>query len=132
MKMASCCCCVLSHCRKFQIPSCDSLSHVYFVDNSLAYCRELPRVLSIYDISVPLDEAKAAIRQQFYEHKDIKDYRVQEMLIEQGYFSLETTLLQHKQKSHLMRYFEGYIIPVEAARKRLSPSASIDEQFARS
>ena len=85
----------------------------------------------IYDIDIPVAEAKQAIRTQFYEHKDIKDSRVQEMLIEQGYFSLETTMLQHKQKSHLMHFLEGYTVPMEAERKRLSPDASIDEQFAR-
>lgn len=85
----------------------------------------------IYDIDLPIKDAKKAIRDQFYEHKDIKDTRVQEMLIEQGYFSLETTLLQHKQKSHLMRFFEGYTVPMEAERKRLAADSSIDEQFAR-
>jgi hypothetical protein len=85
----------------------------------------------IYDIDIPVGEVKAAVRGHFYEHKDIKDPRVVEMLVEQGYFSLETTMLQHKQKSHLMRYLEGYTVPMEGDRKRLSPDATIDEQFAR-
>mmetsp|Transcript_13704 Transcript_13704/g.39539 ORF Transcript_13704/g.39539 Transcript_13704/m.39539 type:complete len:122 (-) Transcript_13704:537-902(-) len=93
--------------------------------------KEMPRILMIYDIDMPLDQAKAVVRKHFYDHKDIKDYRVQEMLVEQGYFSLETTMLQHKQKSHLMHFLEGYTVPMEAERKRLSPDASIDEQFAR-
>ena len=53
------------------------------------------------------------------------------MLVEQGYMSLETTMLQHKQKTHLMHFLEGYTIPMEAERKRLSPDASIEEQWAR-
>lgn len=85
----------------------------------------------IYDIDIPIPEVKTAVRGHFYEQKDIKDPRVIEMLVETGYFSLETTLLQHKQKSHLMRFLEGYTVPMEAARKRLSPDASIDDQFAR-
>lgn len=102
------------------------LSHVYFV-----VVREMPRILTIYDIDMPLEEAKAAVRKHFYDNKDIKDYRVQEMLVEQGYFSLETTMLQHKQKAHLMRFLEGYTVPMEAERKRLFEDPSIDEQFAR-
>jgi hypothetical protein len=93
--------------------------------------RELPRVLMIYDIDMPLDEAKASIRRRFYDNKDIKDSRVQEMLVDTGYFQLETSMLQHKQKNHLMHFLEGYTVPMEAERKRLSSDASIEEQFAR-
>ena len=45
--------------------------------------------------------------------------------------SLEETLLQHTQRSHLQRTFTGYIEPKGAGRKRLFRGASIDEQFAR-
>jgi Complex 1 protein (LYR family) len=94
--------------------------------------RELPRVLMIYDIDMPLEEAKSSIRSRFYDNKNVKDPRVVEMLVEMGYFSLETSMLQHKQKNHLMHYLEGYTVPMEAERKRLmSPDASIEEQFAR-
>eukprot|EP00934_Nitzschia_sp_Nitz4_P002661 Nitzschia sp. Nitz4//scaffold16_size188269//24468//24964//NITZ4_001771-RA/size188269-augustus-gene-0.74-mRNA-1//1//CDS//3329538455//2651//frame0 len=93
--------------------------------------KELPRVLTIYDIDIPMDKAKSSIRKLFYEQKDIKDPRVTEMLVETGYFNLETAMLQHKQKAHLMRYFDGYIVAEEAGRKRLSADATIDEQFAR-
>ena len=93
--------------------------------------RELPRVLMIYDIDMPVEKAKKTIRDRFYDNKDIKDHRVQEMLIETGYFQLETSMLQHKQKNHLMHFLEGYTVPMEAARKRLSPDSSIEEQFAR-
>jgi hypothetical protein len=85
----------------------------------------------IYDIDMPLDEAKSSIRKRFYDNKDIKDQRVQEMLVETGYFQLETSMLQHKQKNHLMHFLEGYTVPMEAERKRLVEDASIEEQFAR-
>jgi hypothetical protein len=87
--------------------------------------------LMIYDIDMPLNEVRATIRGHFYEHKDIKDGRVTEMLVEKGYMSLETTMLQHKQKAHLMHFLEGYTVPMEAERKRLDENATIDEQFAR-
>jgi len=93
--------------------------------------RELPRILTIYDIDIPVAQAKARIRDSFNENAAIKDDRVQEMLIEQGYFSLETTMLQHKQKAHIMHYLEGYMVSGEGDRKRLSEEDSIDAQFAR-
>ena len=61
----------------------------------------------IYDLDMPVSEAKDSIRSHFYNNKDIKDSRVQEMLVEQGYMALETTMLQHKQKAHLMHFLEG-------------------------
>lgn len=85
----------------------------------------------IYDIDMPVADAKATIRARFYDNKEIKDERVQEMLVETGYFALETSMLQHKQKNHLMHFLEGYTVPMEAERKRLSSDASIAEQFAR-
>ncbi|KAG7353546.1 complex 1 LYR family protein [Nitzschia inconspicua] len=94
--------------------------------------KELPRVLMIYDIDMPLEDAKSSIRSRFYDQKDVKDPRVIEMLVETGYFSLETSMLQHKQKNHLMHFLEGYTVPMEAERKRLmSPDAPIEQQFAR-
>jgi hypothetical protein len=87
--------------------------------------------LTIYDIDMPIEQAKATIRQRFHDNKDIKDGRIIEMLVNTGYFQLETSMLQHKQKNHLMHFLEGYTVPMEAERKRLSPDASIEEQFAR-
>lgn len=87
--------------------------------------------MMIYDLEIPLGKAKQSIRSKFYENKDIKDGRVTEMLVEKGYMSLETTMLQHKQKAHIMHFLEGYTVPMEAERKRLAADASIDEQFAR-
>lgn len=80
---------------------------------------------------MPMEKAKAAIRGHFYDKKYIKDRRVTEMLVEQGYMSLETTMLQHKQKNHLMQFLEGYTVPNEAERKRLTTESTIDEQFMR-
>lgn len=89
-------------------------------------------MLAIYDIDMPVKNCKKTIRARFYDNKDIKDERVQEMLIEVGYFQLETSMLQHKQKNHLMHFLEGYTIPMEAERKRfMNADAPIDEQFRR-
>jgi len=96
------------------------------------YClRELPRVLTIYDIDIPLTEAKEAVRNHFQRYAHIQDQRVVDMLVEKGYMDLEETLLQHKQRSHLLRNFNGYIEMKGSNRKRIAPDATIDEQFAR-
>jgi NADH dehydrogenase (ubiquinone) 1 alpha subcomplex subunit 6 len=93
--------------------------------------RELPRVLTIYDLDIPLKDAQSAVKAQFQRNAVVKDQRVIDMLVEKGYMDLEETLLQHKQRSHLQRTFTGYIEPKGANRKRIMRGASIDEQFAR-
>jgi NADH dehydrogenase (ubiquinone) 1 alpha subcomplex subunit 6 len=93
--------------------------------------REIPRVLTIYDIDMPLLEVRDAIRVHFTENCTIRDDRVIDMVVEKGYMELEETLLQHKQRSHLLRFFEGYITPEGSNRKKLTLDATIDEQFAR-
>ncbi|GMH66602.1 hypothetical protein TrLO_g6667 [Triparma laevis f. longispina] len=69
--------------------------------------RELPKVLSIYDIDMPLLEAQQKIKTHFTINGAVKDERVKEILIAKGYMELEETLMQWKQKAQLMRVFEG-------------------------
>lgn len=93
--------------------------------------KELPRVLTIYDIDIPISSAISAIRADFDRNADVKDERVKEMLVQKGYMDLEETLLQHKQRSHLLRNFYGMVEMDGTMRKRLGPAPTIDEQFAR-
>jgi len=94
--------------------------------------KELPRVLTIYDIDIPLAEAKVGIRDLFNTNYNVKDARVIEMLVEKGYMELEETLLHHKQKPHLFRIFEGFKHRTAGAdRKKLGLEESIEEQFNR-
>jgi NADH dehydrogenase (ubiquinone) 1 alpha subcomplex subunit 6 len=88
-------------------------------------------VLTIYDIDVPVPEARLAIRNHIRKYEDIKDDTVIDMLIEKGYMELEETLLQWKQRAHLTRVLQGYVHPTGAARKVLGPNPSIEEQFNR-
>jgi hypothetical protein len=53
------------------------------------------------------------------------------MLIETGYMDLEETLLQHTQRSHLLRSLSLNAEMNGSSRKRLQANSSIDEQFAR-
>mmetsp|Transcript_27417 Transcript_27417/g.46341 ORF Transcript_27417/g.46341 Transcript_27417/m.46341 type:complete len:122 (+) Transcript_27417:70-435(+) len=70
--------------------------------------RELPRVMSIYDIDIPMKDARAAVEFHFRQNAHLKDPRVINILIGKGYIELEETLLQWKQKTHLMARLEPY------------------------
>lgn len=93
--------------------------------------REVPRVLTIYDMDIPHQAAIQSIRSKFQEYSKIKDVRVRDMLVEKGYMDLEETLLQHTQRSHLLRSLSLNVEMEGSNRKRLGVKSSIDEQFAR-
>ncbi|KAL3775339.1 hypothetical protein ACHAWO_001270 [Cyclotella atomus] len=97
-----------------------------------AIAKELPRVLTIYDIDLPLSEARGGIRSLFQDNSQIKDPRVVDMLVEKGYMELEETLLHYKQKSHLLRIFEGFKHQSTGAdRKKLGLNSTPEEVFDR-
>jgi hypothetical protein len=87
--------------------------------------------MQIFDI-VHMGErdVKDKIRQHFYAHAHVNDKRIVDMLLEKAYIDLEDTLLQHKQKNHLMLLLEDPI-GTEFNQKRLRPDASEEEQFQR-
>lgn len=97
-----------------------------------AISKELPRVLTIYDIDLPVAEARSGIRSLFQQNSNIKDTRVVDMLVEKGYMELEESLLHYKQKSHLLRIFEGFKHQSTGAdRKKLGLDATAEEMFNR-
>jgi len=48
--------------------------------------REVPRILTIYDIDLPVPEARQAVRDLFTNNGHIKDKRVVDMLVEKVSF----------------------------------------------
>lgn len=68
--------------------------------------RELPRVMTIYDVDLPLKTARSAITFHFRKNHAIQDTRVVNLLLAKGYMELEETLMQWKQKTHLLRILE--------------------------
>lgn len=80
--------------------------------------KELPRVMTIYDIDLPLVTARSAIRYHFRKNSHLQDGRVIGLLLAKGYMELEETLMQWKQKTHLMRILE----PIE-----LQPTPGVDK-----
>lgn len=93
--------------------------------------REVPRVLTIYDIDIPIADVHASIRSQFENYRNVQDGRVVDMLVEKGYMDLEETLLQHTQRSHLLRNLSLNTEMMGSMRKRLGANSTIDEQFER-
>lgn len=71
--------------------------------------RELQNVLVLYKVHMPVNEASSVLKQHFRRNGWVKDKVVIGLLVAKGYMELEETLLQHKQKTHLMRI----LAPVE-------------------
>ena len=85
----------------------------------------------IYDIvHLGEDDVKKQMRAHFTNNAHVKDQRVIDMLLEKGYMDLEDTLLQHKQKNHLMLLIEGQL-GTDLNDKRLTADSSEEEQFQR-
>jgi len=82
-------------------------------------------------MDIPLIDAKKSIRSKFQEYAKIQDPRVTDMLVEKGYMDLEETLLQHTQRSHLLRSLSLNVEMEGSNRKRLNGRSTIDEQFSR-
>ena len=56
-----------------------SVVHLY-----RAMVKELPRVMTIYDIDLPLKEARSAVNYHFRKHSQLKDGRVIGLLLAKG------------------------------------------------
>mmetsp|Transcript_8716 Transcript_8716/g.11555 ORF Transcript_8716/g.11555 Transcript_8716/m.11555 type:complete len:126 (+) Transcript_8716:145-522(+) len=70
--------------------------------------KEIPKLLMIYSIvNFGEKNARKAVRSFFYERSDAKDPRVIKHLLNWGYYELEETMLQHKQKNHLLALLEA-------------------------
>ena len=65
-----------------------------------------PKVKTVFDVDMPLTEMRRAITWHFRKSAHIKDPRIVDMLVVKGEMDLEETLMQYKQKPHLMRILE--------------------------
>jgi NADH dehydrogenase (ubiquinone) 1 alpha subcomplex subunit 6 len=87
--------------------------------------KELPRVMTIYDIDMPFSQAKAAIIWHFRKNSRLKDGNVIGLLLAKGYMEVEETLMQWKQKTHLLRILE----PLELQPKKYGPVLTAREKL---
>jgi len=91
--------------------------------------KELPQVMMIYDIMDRSEESiKKTIKLQFYDKAHIRDEKVQQMLLDQGYYHLEDTLLQHKQKTQLMYLLEGMEGDDRLRKRKLTADEDEDDE----
>ena len=68
--------------------------------------KSCPKVKTVFDVDMPVAEMRAAITWHFRKSSHIKDPRVVDMLVVKGEMDLEETLMQYKQKPHLLRILE--------------------------
>lgn len=70
-------------------------------------CKSLPHVLNVYDIDMTPAAARNHIAELFRQNSHVRDPRVVAMLVHQGQLELDETLLQYKQRSHLIERLGG-------------------------
>ncbi|KAG5178919.1 NADH dehydrogenase, partial [Tribonema minus] len=66
-------------------------------------CREIPRVLTIYDVDMDPAVARRKVNELFRKNGHLQDPEVIKIVVSKGYMELEETVLQFKQRTHLMR-----------------------------
>lgn len=65
-------------------------------------CRELPRIMTIFDVDIPMPVVRHRIANMIRENAWVKDDRTIKMLVSKGYLELEEACLQYKTKHQLL------------------------------
>ncbi|GLC46701.1 hypothetical protein PLESTB_001354100 [Pleodorina starrii] len=92
-------------------------------------CRCLPFVQRLHKMEemVSLRELRAIVKERFKEYKDVKDGRVVDLLIFKGREEIETYLLMHKQRHHVLtEVVEPYYIKQREVKKVSANSPFLD------
>lgn len=71
--------------------------------------KQLPRVLILYDINMEPSVARNSLRQLFRKNGHVTDGRAIDLLINKANMEVEETLMQWKQKSHLLTLLQSGI-----------------------
>ncbi|KAG2487588.1 hypothetical protein HYH03_013867 [Edaphochlamys debaryana] len=96
--------------------------HFYF-----EICRCLPFIQRLHKMEemVSLRELRAIVKDKFKEYKDVKDGRVVDLLIFKGREEIETYLLMHKQRHHVLTE----VVEPYYNKQRASKVASTNSPF---
>jgi len=65
--------------------------------------REVPRIITVFDIDIPERDIRKDIRGLFDKHSEVKDPVAVDLLVVKGELDLEETVNIWKQKTHVMR-----------------------------
>lgn len=81
------------------------------MDSCKAWFRQLPYIVSHYDIPKTVEQCKTKLREEFTKFDEIKDVRLIDMLVIKGQMELKEVVNVWKQKSHVMAYFKETVEP---------------------
>ena len=72
-----------------------------------ATMKQLPQILSTFQVNLSLPEAKKIIRDKFYENADVRDPRVAEILVYRGAMQLDEIVNQFPHEDQVRQFFDG-------------------------
>ena len=92
-----------------------------------ATVKQLPKILSTYQMNISLPEAKKFIRDKFYANADVRDPRVAEILVYRGAMELDEIVNQYLHEDQLHSFFDGE--PVRERDKFMAQKPDYLEQL---
>lgn len=69
-------------------------------------CRDVPTILTIYDLDVSVKEAREKVKSKFKENAHVKDASIIEIMLHHAQVEYDEARLQWKTPAQLMAFFE--------------------------
>eukprot|EP00632_Arachnochrysis_sp_CCMP2950_P010677 CAMPEP_0185688968 /NCGR_PEP_ID=MMETSP1164-20130828/172_1 /TAXON_ID=1104430 /ORGANISM="Chrysoreinhardia sp, Strain CCMP2950" /LENGTH=178 /DNA_ID=CAMNT_0028355443 /DNA_START=21 /DNA_END=557 /DNA_ORIENTATION=- len=82
-------------------------------------CREMPTILTIYDVDMSLAEARSVVRSKIAANAHVTDPRIIEVLCEKGYMELDEAMLQYKTPAQLMSFLDQTTLMSDKEKRAL-------------
>ena len=71
-----------------------------------AIVKQLPMVLSTYQMGISLDEAKKIVKSKFYANADVKDPRVADIMVYRGAMQLDEVVMHYLHEDQIRYLFD--------------------------